>query len=163
VSLLDQPAPDFAFESTAGATVRLSETLDDGPTVVVAFRGTWCSYCAEQLETFSQLEYDLWRHLDVDVLPVAGASVPDLRAMRDRFDLSLQLLSDPALELAEEYTEIEDNAAHGEILVPATFIVDTDGIVRYEQVGENAADRTYANYTRAAIRDHDCRDPYEDE
>jgi peroxiredoxin len=160
VTLLDQQAPDFEFESTAGSTVRLSETLEDGPTVVVAFRGTWCSYCAEQLQTFSALEYDMWRHLDADVLPVAGASVSALRTMRDRFDLSLQLLSDPDLELAEAYTGIEDNDAHGEILVPGTFVVDTDGVVRYEHVGENAGDRTYANYTRAAIRDHDCRDPY---
>jgi peroxiredoxin len=62
--------------------------------------------------------------------------------MGDRFDLSLQLLSDPDLELGEAYPGIEDSDARGETPVPGTFIVDADGVVRYEHVGENAADRT---------------------
>jgi peroxiredoxin len=81
MTLIDKQAPDFEFESTSGDAVRLSATLNDGPTVVVAFRGTWCSYCAEQLQTFSQLEYDMWRHLDLDVLSVSG--VPDSGAPGD--------------------------------------------------------------------------------
>jgi peroxiredoxin len=162
MTLLDEPAPDFTLESTAGGTVTLSETLADGPSVVVTFRGVWCSYCAEQLGTFSDLAYDLWRHLDVDVLPVAAEPVPELREMRDRFDLSVQLLSDPDLTLST-YCGVQDHDAHGEILKPGTFVVDEAGVVRYEHVGVNAADRTYANYVRAAVRDHDCRDPYGDD
>ncbi|MFB6218467.1 MAG: peroxiredoxin family protein, partial [Halobacteriaceae archaeon] len=123
------------------------------------FRGDWCSYCTEQLQTFSALEYDLWRHLDATVLPVAGDALPRLRAMRDRYGFGMQLLSDPELSMAE-WTGIEHNDDHGDILVPGTFIVDTEGMVRYEHVGDNPADRTYANYVRAAIRSHDCRDPY---
>jgi peroxiredoxin len=73
------------------------------------------------------------------------------------------LLSDPDLELAQEYTEIKSHDDHGQILVPATFIVDTDGMVRYEHVGGNPANRTYANKVRATIRHYDCRDPYGDE
>jgi peroxiredoxin len=162
MSLLHEPAPDFTLENTAGETVTLSETLADGPSVVVTFRGVWCSYCTEQLRTFSELEYDLWRHLDVDVLPVAGEPVERLRAMRDRYGFSMQLLADPELTTAE-YSGVEDNDSHGEILKPGTFVVDAEGVVRYEHVGANAADRTYANYVRAAIRDHDCRDPYGDD
>jgi peroxiredoxin len=59
MSLLGTVAPDFTLENTAGKTVTLSETLDRGPPVVVTFRAAWCSFCAEQLGTFSDLAYDL--------------------------------------------------------------------------------------------------------
>ncbi len=48
-------APDFTLPSTAGGEVTLSETLDSGPTVVLVNRGYWCSFCAEQLGTFSDV------------------------------------------------------------------------------------------------------------
>ncbi len=34
-------APDFALESTSGATIRLSEELARGPVHLVFFRGSW--------------------------------------------------------------------------------------------------------------------------
>lgn len=145
-------APDFALPSTAGGDVELSETLERGPTVLLFNRGTWCSYCAEQLQTFSNLEYDLWRHLGVDVLPIVGDPLPALVEMRDRFGLRLQLLSDPDLGVAQQYggTEVTDD--HGEIPLAATYVIDQAGLVRYAQVAEHPADRTYANWVRHFIR-----------
>lgn len=157
--LLDDPAPDFALENTAGETVRLSETLDSGPTVVLMNRGYWCSYCAEQMGTFSTLAYDLRRHLDIDILPIMGDPIPKLIEMRDLFEFRFQLLSDPDLEVARAYTGIEESANHGRIPIPGTFLVDTDGIVRYEQISKNPADRTYANYIRHLVN-NDYEDPY---
>lgn len=72
MNVSDEPsnAPDFAAPSTAGEDVSLSETLEDGPTIVLINRGHWCSFCAEQLQTFSEVAYDLWFHDNVDILPV---------------------------------------------------------------------------------------------
>lgn len=162
-TLVGDGAPDFELESTRGDTVRLSETLDAGPSVVVFFRGNWCSYCQEQLRTYSLLGYDLWRHLDVDVLPVTVDSVPDLVEMRDRFDLRFPLLSDPDLEVTHQYTDTEDNAKHGEIPVPATYFVDTDGVVRYAEIGRDPSDRVNANLARHILKndfDHPYEEPY---
>jgi peroxiredoxin len=152
MSLVDTQAPDFELERTGGGTVRLSETLDDGPTVVLLNRGVWCSYCAEQLQTFSNHAYDMWRHQGVDVLPITSDPVGDLAEMRDRFDLRIQLLSDPDLDVAEAYTGVEETDEHGPIPIAGTFVVDTAGVVRYEQVSENPADRTYANFVRHFVR-----------
>lgn len=155
-------APTFSLPSTAGGEVGLEEALSIGPAVVLTNRGAWCSYCAEQLQTFSALSYDLWRHHDVDVLPIVGDPVADLVEMRDRFDLRIQLLSDVDLDVARAYAGVEDNPKFGEIPVAGTFVVDPDGVVRYAQVAENPADRTYANYVRALIRDGYER-PYTDD
>lgn len=152
-------APAFSLESTARTTVRLSDTLDRGPTVVIFFRGTWCSYCAEQLETFSSLAYDMWRHQGIDLLPITSDSISELVEMRDRFDLRIQLLTDPSLDVASTYTGIEDNEKHGRIPIPGTFVVDTDGVVRFARSGSTPADRVYGNYVRHYIK-ADYADPY---
>lgn len=147
-----EPAPDFALSSTAGGEVRLSETLERGPSVLLFNRGWWCSYCAEQLQAFSNLEYDLWRHLGADVLPIVGDPVADLVEMRDRFDLRLQLLSDPDTTVAATYSGTEVTDDHGTIAIAGTYIVDEEGVVRYAQVAETPADRTYANWVRHFIK-----------
>ena len=153
MSLLGETAPEFSLEDTAGQRVTLSETLDAGPTVVVLFRAHWCQFCAEQLGTFSDLAYDLWHNHDVDVLPVSCDSLGRLREMRDRYDLRIQLLSDPTQEVTEAYTEVREHPRRGvEYTRSGTFVVDTDGTVRYEQIADNTADRTYANYLRYCIQ-----------
>lgn len=102
--LVSEHAPDFELAGTTGGTVRLSETLETGPTVVILFRGVWCSFCAEQLRTFSALAYDMHRHHGLDVIPVTSNPVPQLVAFRDRYDLQIQLFSDPDFEVARAYT-----------------------------------------------------------
>ncbi len=152
MSLLGEDAPDFTLENTAGKEVTLSETLDRGPTVVVTFRAAWCSFCAEQLQTFSNLSYDLWFNHDTDVLPVSADSIENLVEMRDRFDLKIQLLSDPEFKVTETYTERMEHDWRDDYTRSGTFVVDTEGTVRYEQVAEAAADRTYANFVRYFLK-----------
>ncbi|QCJ47677.1 peroxiredoxin [Haloprofundus sp. MHR1] len=152
-------APDFELQSTAGESVSLSETLDSGPTVVLVNRGHWCSFCAEQLQTFSEVSYDLWFNEGVDVLPVVTDSVGPVTEMRDRYDLDVQLLADPDGEAAEKYSGTEQTS-HGLTGIAATYVVDEDGVVRYEQVADHPADRTYGNWVRYFIR-NDYEDPFE--
>ncbi|MFC6992058.1 peroxiredoxin family protein [Haladaptatus sp. GCM10025707] len=144
-------APEFSVEGTDGSTRTLTAAREDGPVVVLTFRGHWCSYCAEQLQTFSNHAYDLWRNHDTTIIAVSNEPVSRLREMRDRFDLKIQLFSDLDLELVSAYAGTEHHAAHGEIPLAGTFIVDEEGVVQYEQVATNPADRTYANYVRHVI------------
>jgi peroxiredoxin len=68
--------------------------------------------------------------------------------MRDRYDLKLQLLSDPDHEVTRAYTEVVEHDWREDYTRSGTFVVDTEGVVRYEQVADTAADRTYANFVR---------------
>ena len=146
-----EQAPDFELRSTGGEIVRLSDTLEDGPSVVLINRGHWCSFCAEQLQTFSEVAHDLWFHDDVDLLPVVVDPIGPVTEMRDRYDLSMQLLADPDGDVAEQYSGTEETE-HGRTGVAATYVVDEDGTVRYEQVSDHPADRTYGNWTRYFVR-----------
>lgn len=158
MSLQDSEAPAFTLESTSGGTVSLEETLDAGPSVVIVLRGHWCSFCAEQLATFDRVYEDLKFNDDLDVLPVVTDPVPKLVEMRDRFDFGFQLLADPEGEVAEQYSGTE-RTSYGITGIVGTYVVDTDGTVRYEQVAENPADRTYGNWVRYFVR-NDLEDPF---
>jgi peroxiredoxin len=158
MSLEGSEAPDFTLESTAGGEVSLSDTLDSGPTVVLVNRGFWCSFCAEQLATFSRVYEDLRFNEGVDVLPIVTSERPELVEMRDRFDYNFQLLADPEGEVADQYSGTEQTS-HGLTGVSGTYVVDTDGRVRYEQVADDVADRTYGNWVRYFIR-NDFEDPF---
>lgn len=152
MSLLGANAPDFTLENTAGQQISLTETLDSGPTIVILFRAAWCSFCAEQLKTFSDLSYDLWYNYDTDILPVSVDSLGNLTEMRDRFELRIQLLSDTDCSVTKSYTDVIEHEWRGDYSRAGTFVVDTDGIVRYEHVARAAADRTYGNYIRYFIK-----------
>ncbi|MBX0294793.1 peroxiredoxin family protein [Haloarcula nitratireducens] len=151
MSLEHAEAPDFSLESTAGGTVSLSEHLEDGPAVILVNRGHWCSFCAEQLQTFSEVSYDLWFNDNVDILPVVTSPLPKVTEMRDRYDLDFQLLADPDGEVAEQYSGTEETS-HGLTGIAGTYVVDEDGTVQYEQVADHPADRTYGNFVRYYVR-----------
>lgn len=158
MTLEGQQAPAFELESTTGGTVSLEDTLDGGPSVVLVNRGHWCSFCAEQLQTFSEVSYDLWFNEGVDVLPVVTSERPRLVEMRDRFDLDVQLLADPDGAVAERYSGVEETS-HGVTGIAGTYVVDTDGVVRYEQVADDPGDRTYGNWVRYFVR-NGFEDPF---
>jgi peroxiredoxin len=151
MTLEGEAAPDFTLPSTDGGETTLSETLASGPTVVLVNRGYWCSFCAEQLATFSRVYEDLRFNDGVDVLPVVTSDLPAVREMRDRFDYRFQLLADPEGEAAERYSGVEETS-HGLTGVAGTYVVDPDGTVRYEQVADHPGDRTYGNFVRYFIR-----------
>jgi peroxiredoxin len=159
MSLEGSQAPDFTLESTAGDETTLSETLDSGPSVVLVNRGHWCSFCAEQLQTFSEVSYDLWFNDGVDVLPVVTDPIGRVTEMRDRYDLDVQLLADPEGAVAERYSGTEETS-HGLAGIAATYVVDEDGTVRYEQVADHPGDRTYGNWVRYFVR-NGYEDPFD--
>ncbi|WP_276272590.1 peroxiredoxin family protein [Haloarcula litorea] len=158
MSLEGETAPSFTLQSTAGGEVSLDDHLGDGPTVVVVNRGHWCSFCAEQLQTFSEVSYDLWFNDDVDVVPVVTDPLPKVTEMRDRYDLDFQLLADPDGEVAERYSGTEETS-HGVTGIAAVYVLDSDGTVRYEQVADHPADRTYGNWVRYFVR-NGFEDPF---
>jgi peroxiredoxin len=159
MSLLDDPAPAFSLRSTAGRDVSLADELETGPALVAVNRGYWCSFCAEQLRTFDDVAEDLRFNDGLSILPVVTSELPRLVEMRDRFDLSFQLLADPDGEVADRYSGTE-RTSHGLTGVAATYLVDTGGVVRYEQVADDVTDRTYGNQVRYVLRD-DFGDHYE--
>jgi len=150
MTLEGDSAPEFTLPNTGGGTTLL-ETLESRPTVVLVNRGSWCSFCAEQLATVDRVAEDIRFDDGLIVFPVVTDGLPALVGMRDRFDLSFQLLADPEGEVAGAYSGTEETG-HGTTGIAAAYVVDEDGTVRSEQVADHPADRTYGNWVRYFVR-----------
>jgi peroxiredoxin len=144
--------PDFELADCDGGLLSSRELLDSGPIVVSFFRGDWCPYCRLELKALEMAVRDIEREGAklVTITPDTGAA---LATTKRNNDLSIHVLSDPdhgvALQfgvayyipefLHEQYHKrgIDLRARHGNdgrfLPIPATFVVDGDGIIRHAE------------------------------
>ena len=130
--------------------------LEDGPVVVVFYRGSWCPYCERALEGWDD---------QIDELNSAGgrliALTPDapnnVSETLTKQDLGFTVLSDANGDAARALgfnfvvdsatrsrylgygIDLEQSNASGlwQLPHPGTFIIDRDGTVRYANVSED--------------------------
>lgn len=87
------------------------------------------STLTRRFQTFNELEYDLWRHLDANVVSIIGEPIPELVEMRDRFRFSFQLGFDENLVVSRQYRGVEQTANHGETPIGAMYVIDKGGTI----------------------------------
>ncbi len=147
-------APDFILPDAQGEPVRLRALLDQGPVVVVFYRGGWCPYCNLHLRGF-QNRLPAFRELGATVIAISPQLPDNSLSTREKDELAFPVLSDVGnkvarqfgivFELSDELVELyrqfghalEDfNGADGsrELPVPATFLLDGKGAIRLAHV-----------------------------
>lgn len=154
------PMPSFLLANAEGHLVFSDDLLARGPLVVNFFRGDWCPYCKRTLEALEAalpsieaaggrlvaLTPDTGSHLAAaktgfgltyEVLSdVDGAVGLQFGVLFRAPDLYRELLSSLGVDLAERH----GNEAWF-IPMPATFVVDRGGIIRYAFVDVDFARR----------------------
>jgi peroxiredoxin len=134
-------APMFRLRSSNGDFVSLSEGLDRGPAVVSFFRGGWCPFCRLELQALAQARAEIERLgatlIGLSPLPNADSyssflilTDPGCRiAVRYRIAFTVAPQFRPAY-LAFGYPErSEKDPDHWVLPLPATYIIDRNGIV----------------------------------
>ncbi|MBD3919142.1 AhpC/TSA family protein [Paenibacillus sp. PR3] len=155
-------APDFTLSNPIGDTVTLYEELVRGPVVLIFYRGSWCPYCNIQLRAFEQRMSDI-RQLGTQLIAISPQSPDHTLTQREKEQLSFHVLSDSDGQVAASYRllfELPDvlqhtfttilkrdltvfNATDRWILpVPATYVIDQDGIIRYASINPDFMQRT---------------------
>lgn len=142
-----EKAPEFELTSVTGEKVKLSETLKTGPTVLVVLRGYpgyQCPVCSRQVGELMGKSKAI-RDAGGTVLFVYPGNGSDLGAKADEFlgDRKLpegyHLLLDPAYTFTNRYHLRWD--AVRETAYPSTFVIATDGTVKYAVVSETHGGR----------------------
>lgn len=115
-------APEFSLLDTDGTPHSLAEHR--GRVVVLNFWGTWCPPCLKELPGLSRFADE---HPEVLVLGVAvdSGSAKRLAAEKERLDIRFPVV------VADHLVQ----GAYGVRVLPTTFVIDGDGIVRHHQVG----------------------------
>jgi len=123
-------APDFTLASTSGETVTLSGFRGKSPVLIAFFPLAFTSTCTTELCDFSD-DYDSFAQSQVVVLPISVDSIPTLKEFKAKYNLKTDLLSDFKREVAPAYGVMWQDAFFAN---RAYFLVDKDGIIRWEHV-----------------------------
>jgi len=142
-------APAFTLQNASGSEVSLASLLSEGPVVLTWYRGGWCPYCnitlralQEQLPAFTERGATL-----VALTP----EVPDKSlSTKEKNELTFEVLTDLNNEVAKRYGVVFEltNEVHeiyndkfsfdsfngnedGELPLAATYVIGTDGVIRY--------------------------------
>lgn len=139
-------APDFTLNDYDKKPVTLSETYRDKPVLLVFYPFAFSGICQGELcqlrDEFS--DYDG----KVQVLGVSVDTPFSLKAWAEQQGYQFPLLSDfwPHGEVAKSYGVFLDDAG---LAVRGTFLIDTDGTVKFAEVNEPGQARDQAAWKKA--------------
>ena len=139
-------APDFTLPDVRGASVRLSDALNNGPVVLAFYRGGWCPYCNLQLRAYERELPRLWA-LNARLIAVSPQTPDASLTTVEKNALSFVVLSDVGSHVARQYglafrlpdylqetykaRNIMLPAYNGDddwtLPIPATFVINSEG------------------------------------
>ncbi len=143
-------APDFTLTRAAGGTFHLAGALQDGPIVLLWYRGGWCPYCNTQLQAMQKVLPQI-RQAGGQLVAISPEQSSFAGQTRSKLDLDYVVLSDPGNRVAGKYDivyalpgevagdyadlgldlEKYNGDTSNQLPLAVTYVIDTDGVIRY--------------------------------
>ncbi|MGE3448633.1 MAG: peroxiredoxin-like family protein [Microbacteriaceae bacterium] len=167
-----EPAPRFVLPDARGEKVALDDRLADGPVVLSFYRGAWCPICNTELGGLQQALPQI-EALGASLVAVSPQAPDASQAFVQRLGLGFDVLSDLDQRVIRSYRlqfeldpelrdvygrmnmSLEEHNADGSwnLPVPATFVIDQDGMVRARHVDPNYRERMTVDAILSALED----------
>lgn len=169
---IGEKAPSFELPDPEGNLVALTSLLDRGPVVVTFYRGDWCPYCNLQLRALQARLDDI--HALGATLVAISPQVPDGSLTKNEItEMEFIVLSDQDAKVAEQFgvawevpeflmehmrvdrnldLETINNGNRNILPIPATFILDTNGVVKWSYVNVDYRTRSEPNEIIDALK-----------
>jgi peroxiredoxin len=136
VPAVGQEAPDFTLPSTSGSQVTLS-SLRGKPVLIAFFPLAFSSTCTEELCEMRD-DYDRFANRGVVVLPISVDHTYSLKEYKAKYGMKVDLLSDFKREVSRAYGVLMEDRFFAN---RAYFLLDDQGIVRWEHIEANPGQR----------------------
>lgn len=130
-------APDFTAPSTSGANVTLSSLRGTRSALLAFFPLAFTDTCTRELVCFTE-DFDQFRGLDVEILPISVDSIPTLREFKEKQHMKTELLSDFKRGISRAYGVLNEDRFYSN---RAYFLVDREGRVRWRHIERSNGDR----------------------
>jgi len=164
---------DFTLPEVDGGTFTLSESLRNGPLVLVFFRFAGCPACNLTLPNYQRELYPSLAALGASLVAVSPQVPERLREIKDRHLLSFAVASDTGNALAHRFgiafTSNAESQAYAiargvnmpetigtgtwELPMPAAFVIDSNRVVRFAKVSPDWLVRAEADEILDAVRE----------
>jgi len=164
-------APRFDLPDHDGRIVRSSDLLAKGTLVLCFIRGRWCPFCVGQMEAMNLVLPQI-EQAGATLVAVSPQTVKQAFFMHDQHKLGFPLLSDADNQVARKFgltyrvpdaqeavyrkafvnlpfTNGDDS---WELPIPATYIVDREGTIRYASANEDYTERPEPDDLVRALR-----------
>ncbi|WP_282014645.1 peroxiredoxin-like family protein [Marinifilum flexuosum] len=154
-------APDFVLTNHQGEKVSLSNMLQNGPVVLTWYRGGWCPFCNMQLQ-YLQRSLPAFQELGASLLALTPEKPDGSLSVKEKNELEFEVLSDFNNGVAKSYgivfklnDEVSDlykntfgldleaynDTDSDELPVPATYVIDKTGLVKYAYLNADYTQR----------------------
>lgn len=164
-------SPTFSFTDANGESQSLSDALSKGSILLVFYRGEWCPYCTKYLSQLSEAE-DLFSEKGILIMAVSAENGESLENMKVKSKSNFQFISDQGYELMTAFNVeyfvptkmVEKLASNGIDLaeshgadepmlpIPATFLIDQNGIIQYVHYDTDYKKRPDVNDILSAVK-----------
>ena len=146
-------APNFSAKDADGNKVVLQEELENGNVVLIFYRGEWCPVCNRYLSNFQDsLSYIM--ATGAKVLAITPEKTSSALIIKEKVRATFTIIPDPSESIMKSYKVLFNvtdayqqkirNALAADIAsnndkkdarlpVPATFVINQDGIIVYRQ------------------------------
>lgn len=131
-NIVNNPAPDFKLNTPAGQPIQLSSLR--GKWIFLNFWATWCPPCQRELPNFQKLLNGGFGPVQDKVTVLAvdnGETGQQVQSYLDGLKITVPAVVDSDGTAVRMY---------GVVQIPMTFLIDPQGVVRYEQLGEVTPD-----------------------
>ena len=143
-------APGFSLPNATGQQVTLSQMLRRGAVVISFYWGVWCPFCNLEQRVLQQYLPKI-NELGASLVAISGQAPDGSLSMAEKNELTCEVLSDVGLTVATSYglvfrlpdslqeayeqlghpISMFNGAGQQSLPIPATFVVASNGIVRF--------------------------------
>lgn len=151
---INDSAPEFTLPDAFGHQISLKTLLKEGPVVISFYRGEWCPFCNLELHALQEALPKI-NELGANLIAISPEKPDGGILVTEKHKLTFPVLSDFNNKVARQFgvvfrvgdesqnlsrTVFKNDVAvrNGEdtyeLPVPATFVIDAQGIIRFAHV-----------------------------